>query len=118
MQQHDGDVPTACTCLQAAHVATNEEGCYAYELCVSGEHPEKFIIYERWGLLFDILSSISRMTMQCRVSISSTHHKSSVTERTYGVAAPSWVQHTMRRHAVLHVTQVPTSIKPITVSLA
>ncbi|WIA19093.1 hypothetical protein OEZ85_003742 [Tetradesmus obliquus] len=32
----------------AAHVATNEEGCYAYELCVSGDNPDKFIIYERY----------------------------------------------------------------------
>jgi hypothetical protein len=36
--------------LQAAHVATNEEGCYAYELCISGDNPDKFIIYERCGM--------------------------------------------------------------------
>eukprot|EP00882_Tetradesmus_deserticola_P006514 GHRQ01006854.1.p1 GENE.GHRQ01006854.1~~GHRQ01006854.1.p1 ORF type:complete len:150 (+),score=26.60 GHRQ01006854.1:60-509(+) len=32
----------------AAHVAANEEGCYAYELSVSCDNPDKLIIYERY----------------------------------------------------------------------
>lgn len=33
--------------LQASHVAQHEEGCSAYELSVSTDDPDSFIIYER-----------------------------------------------------------------------
>jgi hypothetical protein len=33
--------------LQAAYVAEHEEGCLAYELCMSETDPDAFIIYER-----------------------------------------------------------------------
>eukprot|EP00878_Enallax_costatus_P011027 GHUV01011517.1.p1 GENE.GHUV01011517.1~~GHUV01011517.1.p1 ORF type:complete len:119 (+),score=28.69 GHUV01011517.1:109-465(+) len=32
----------------AAHVAQSEDGCSAYELSVSTEDPDRFIIYERY----------------------------------------------------------------------
>jgi quinol monooxygenase YgiN len=33
--------------MQAAHVAQNEDGCLAYEISVSTDDPDAFIIYER-----------------------------------------------------------------------
>lgn len=34
--------------MQAAHVAQHEEGCSAYEMSVSTDDPDSFVIYERW----------------------------------------------------------------------
>jgi hypothetical protein len=34
--------------MQAAHVAQHEHGCSAYELSVSIDDPDSFVIYERW----------------------------------------------------------------------
>lgn len=33
--------------MQAAHVAQHEDGCSAYELSVSTDDPDSFVIYER-----------------------------------------------------------------------
>jgi quinol monooxygenase YgiN len=47
LESHPAQPCHASCHIQAAYVAEHEEGCLAYELCMSETDPDAFIIYER-----------------------------------------------------------------------